>query len=389
MKKILFLGVLSLGLAFSACHSHDPNCDDVTPPTVTVAPNTLSGVITDMMGAPLKGATVKLGDKTVTTDENGVYLFNDVAAGNYTLTVSAQNMADVTTDLVVPNSNTTQKLLWSAALPELIKSDINVTVADGGEGEAVSEALSFNDQGKVKIEVDAPEGAVASNAHIFLTPIYTEKSAAVSKATENAMLIGATLSCDDPNLKLSKDIAITFDLDNSVASVATTKKFVNGTWVDVNSTVNNGEVVIYDRDFTSYGIFLPVNVTVSTANEALVFDKSEWNNLYGSRREYVSEAKFSYKAGTEIVTKAQNKLEGLLIEYLARKYGSQVSTLQGTYPLDIELPVGTALRISGNQKRNTVTVTGNSHSVKGITYGTTTVTAVTFNRNHNGGSSSL
>ncbi len=390
MKKILFFGVLSLvGLSFSACqHTHDYNYDNVTPPTVAVAANTLTGVITDIQGNPISGATVKVGSMTATTDNDGVYHFDNVPAGSYTITASAPGKVNVTTDLVVSNSGNTQKLIWNASLPKENTTEFNVTVNGGGHGEVESEALRFNDQGKVEINVQVANNNVPKDVKIYLTPIYTEAGAELSRAEEEAMLIGANLSCSDPNLKLSQDVAITFDLDNSVANVLTTKKYVNGHWVEVEHAVTDGNVVINDRDFTFYGLFLQVDIAKKVKTEAIVFEKSEWNNLYGAHEEYVDVANFNYKAGTEIISRASNKLEGLLIEYMARLFGCVVKTVPGTYPIETVLPVGTALSIKGAQEITDITITGNSRSVKGTAYGTTTVQVTTYNRNHNGGGSS-
>lgn len=41
---------------FIGCSDDDPNYDNVTPPAVVVAPNTLTGVITDNQGNPLSDA---------------------------------------------------------------------------------------------------------------------------------------------------------------------------------------------------------------------------------------------------------------------------------------------------------------------------------------------
>lgn len=50
------------------------------------------------------------------------------------------------------------------------------------------------------------------------------------------------------------------------------------------------------------------------------------------------------------------------------------------------LPVGTKLAISGTQQINTVTASAAGRSVSGTQYGDVTVTVVTSNRQHTGGS---
>lgn len=392
MKKILIYGMLAfLGVSLSACHKHhDPSYDDVTPPEVAVAPNTLSGIVTDMQGNPIAGATVRLGSESATTGENGVYEFGNVTEGTYTLSASAKDMFEATGSLTVDKSATTRHYVWNATLARVNKTSFNVTVADGGQGQVESDALKGNDEGKVDISVNVPDNVVPEDTEISITPIYTEASASVrSAAEEETLLIGATLACSDPSLSLSQDIELTFALDSSIASSVTTKKYVNGRWVEAPHSVTDGNVVISTRDFTSYGIFLKVNVSTTLSTEKLVFAQSQWDNLYGRNDMNVEEASFSYKIGTQITSKATNKLEGLLIEHLARLFGTTVTEAQGSYPINVTLPVGTALTVEGAQERSDVTVSANSKSVTGTSYGTVNVRVTTYNRNHNGGGSSL
>ena len=63
---------------FIGCSDDDPNYDNVTPPAVVVAPNTLTGVITDNQGNPLSDAKVSLDATQVSTDAEGVFFFSDV-----------------------------------------------------------------------------------------------------------------------------------------------------------------------------------------------------------------------------------------------------------------------------------------------------------------------
>lgn len=392
MKKILIYGMLAfLGVSLSACHKHhDPSYDDVTPPEVAVAPNTLSGIVTDMQGNPIAGATVRLGSESATTGENGVYEFGNVTEGTYTLSASAKDMFEATGSLTVAKSATTRHYVWNATLARVNKTSFNVTVAGGGQGQVESDALKGNDEGKVDISVNVPDNVVPEDTEISITPIYTEASASVrSAAEEETLLIGATLACSNPSLTLSQDIELTFALDSSIASSVTTKKYVNGRWVEAPHSVTDGNVVISTRDFTSYGIFLKVNVSTTLSTEKLVFAQSQWDNLYGRNDMNVEEASFSYKIGTQITSKATNKLEGLLIEHLARLFGTTVTEAQGSYPINVTLPVGTALTVEGAQERSDVTVSANSKSVTGTSYGTVNVRVTTYNRNHNGGGSSL
>lgn len=386
MKKFLMYGALvTLALGMTACSDDDPTSGYVEPPVVSKAPNTISGLVTNMQGEPIEGATVKLGSKTVTTDANGVYVFDDVDAGSYDVTVSATGMVSQTQKVVVASGDKTQKLSQSFSLADANNvGKIDVIVATGGEGAVESEAIKGNNEGEVKISLTAPAQSVPANTQITITPIYKAEDAARSE--EEAMLIGATLACTGGNVTLSNDIDLKFAVDPSVSASVITKKYVNNTWVPVESKVVGDNVVISTRDFTSYGLFFKVDMNVTTGSEGIVFDRSEWNNLNGSTYLPVSEAAFNYNLGTRFTATATNNLEGLLIELIARIYGPTTATARGVYPLNVTLPAGTALSIRGAQYYNTVTAKAAGRSVSAKNYGTVDVSVITYNRDHEGGS---
>lgn len=57
----------------------------------------------------------------------------------------------------------------------------------------------------------------------------------------------------------------------------------------------------------------------------------------------------------------------------------------GTYPINVTLPVGTAMNISGRQEVTTLTASALGRSVSGKQYGTVSVITRTWNRQHTGG----
>lgn len=386
-------GLLSLALAtvFSSCHDDDPDYGDVTPPTVAVAPNTVSGVISTMSGTPVSGATVTLDTETATTNADGVYLFSGVSSGTHSIKVTATDKIEQSGTITIEDVGKTQNAVWNALMPEDRSEEINVTVGEGGEGSVESESIKGNDNAKVTITATIPEDAVSEDTKIEIAPIYTEASATVqtkgTRAGEEAgtMLIGATISCSS-NVTLSKAIDLGFELDGSMTAVAEAKKYVNGELVPVNSRIENNKVIIEALEFTSYGLFLNVGVSVSKGSENISFTQNKWDNLYGSRDMQVGDAAYTYKVGTEINSRGTNVLEALLIEHLARLYGTPVKNLQGTYPINVTLPIGTVLQISGTQEKNNITISAHGRSVKGTNYGTVTVVVATANRNHTGSS---
>ena len=89
--------------------------------------------------------------------------------------------------------------------------------------------------------------------------------------------------------------------------------------------------------------------------------------------------------GTEITATGTNRITAYLIEILARLSGASVTTATGSYPLNVTLPVGTALDIIGTQQVTTLTVSALGRSVSGKQYGDIAVVARSYNRNHDGG----
>ena len=96
-------------------------------------------------------------------------------------------------------------------------------------------------------------------------------------------------------------------------------------------------------------------------------------------------ASFTYHIGTEITSTGTNRITAYLIEILARIAGSNVITATGTYPINVTLPIGTALQVSGTQQVTTLTVSALNHSASGRQYGDVTIMTTTYNREHNGG----
>lgn len=382
---------VALATGFVSCSDDDPDYSNVTPPTVEIAPNTISGVISSISGSPISGATVSLDNATVTTDANGVYLFSEVAAGSHSISAAANGKISQNGTVVVESASQTQNVIWNASLPEDRSTEINVTVNEGGEGTVSAESLENNDKAQVVITASVPEDVVSADTKIEITPIYAEDAAAVlgrgvTRADGNGtLLIGASISCG-ASVTLSKAIDLSFELDESMTTSVETKKYVNGTWQPVKSQIDGGKIIIAATEFTSYGLFLNVGVSVSKGSESITFSQDKWDNLYGSNDMQVGNVSYTYKAGTEITSRGTTVLEALLIEHLARLYGATVKNVEGSYPVNVTLPIGTILQMVGTQEKNNVTIRVSGTSVSGTNYGAVTVSAVTANRNHTGSS---
>lgn len=388
MKKFLMYGtMLFLCMAAVSCHHHD-NREVILPPVVKASPNTLSGVITDMSGNPVKGASIKLDSYSAVTDAKGVYTISGVAQGSYEVTASADGMIPVsaTVDFTLVDR---QNRLWSVALNRKITQTLVIADATvNAAGDVESENIPNNEEGSVNIKVEVPANTVPDNTTISITPIYSETSAAISRAAESTLLIGATISCSDENLVLTTPVNLTFALDASVVAAVTVKEYDADTdsWKNIDADIDAaGNVVIKATKFTSYGIFLPVSVASTSSNEAIVFSTTVFDNRDGRNSMRVESASYTYKSGTQIHTNANNKLEGLLIEYLARRFGAKVTEIQGEYPLNVTLEVGQGVRLNGTQASNAIVVSSGNTAVKGTGYGNVNIVVTPFSVDHNGG----
>lgn len=395
MKKLQFKGallLLSLGLmtaTVSSCHHHgDVNYSDVKPPVVAEV-HTISGSVAAMDGKGIAGAKVSLSgaeEASTTTDKDGLFFFSSVKPGTYNIVVTAAGKISKSTTLTI-NKEEAKSAVWNVMLAsESSVANIKVSPDTESEEEVTSEALEGNDKAEVPVEVVVPENSVNKDANITVAPIYDEDEAGVrsTRADEETMLIGAKLSCDDSSVVIENPLELSFSVDEETATAVTAKKYVNGVWVEVPCTVKDGKVTVGADDFTSYGVFLGINFSVSSRNEAVTFSQDLWDNLYGYDDIEIGEVTYDYKVGAKIESKGTTVFTALLIEALARRIGANSHDVKGTYPINVTLPLGTALRISGTQQVNAVSASSKGRTVTGTEYGTVTVVTTTWNRNHTG-----
>ena len=402
MRKFKFgvLALLGLALTFgaSSCSDDDPDYSNVTPPTVAVT-HSISGRVTGINGEGLS-ATVSMNGTSVATASDGTFVFEDVDAGTYTLTASASDKVSKETTVTVSNGDSNNPV-WNVALSNAGTSFIANDEGAAG-GSVTSETLKGNEEGSIEVTMTAPDDAVDAGAEIIVTPIYSTEEAeqvtgrsvgtkavrAVStRATGSTLLIGTRVSCSDGSAAPRNPITLEYDVDSEMAATITAQKYVNGQWVDADCTVAaDGKVTVVADQFTSYSLLCTATITSSTTSEALSFTPNEWDNLYGSGDMSVSSASYSYKIGTEITSSGTSKITSYLIEIVARAAGAGVTTATGTYPINVTLPVGTAMNISGQQEATTLTASALKRSVSGKQYGTVSVITRTWNRQHTGGS---
>lgn len=392
MKRVVKLGMFAfLGVAlatgFVGCSDDDPDYSNVTPPTVEVS-HSISGRVTGMDGNGLS-ATVSLDGTSVQTQADGTFEFEGVSAGSHTLSASATGKQTKETTVTVSSNGNGSNVVWNVSLPN---EGTTVEIAANGDTEAsvTSETIEGNENGEVTVDVTVPETALPQGSSIVITPLYTLEEAetrAATRAAETLMLIGTRVECTDADATLSEPITLTYDVDAEVAQSITAQKYVNGQWVDAEFTVDGDRVTVFADQFTSYTLLFGADVTSSSTTTPLAFEQDLWDNLYGSGDMTVGSASFTYHIGTEITSSGTNRITAYLIEILARIAGANVTTATGTYPINVTLPIGTALHVTGTQQVTTLTVSALNRSVSGRQYGDIAVVTTAYNRQHNGGGS--
>lgn len=392
MKKFMNFGVLALlGMALTfgmtSCSDDDPDYSNVTPPTVELAKANISGMVTTIGGKPIAGAevTAKLGSTTLsaTTNADGEYTLEGLAEnGTYTMTATASGKQSVTGSVTVNKGETAA---WNTRLSNEATT-VSVSQTEETSVEIVTETLENNEEAQVTTVTVIPAGAVEEGEEIIITPVYsTDYVATKAATTKDFMVMGINISCSNPNAVLKAPIKLTFDLTDNVIEQLKPMKEVDGNWVEAEVT-EEGEKVVFTVDaFTTYSLFINATLNQNASTEAISFAQAEYDNLYGASEMSVGTATYTYKMGSEI-GQHSNLLGAYLAEILAQQMaGSTVKTVNGSYEINVTLPIGTALTLSGKQAVETTSIAAGSTTVSGKSYGKVSVTANTYNRQHNGG----
>lgn len=391
MKKFMNFGVLALlGMALTfgmtSCSDDDPDYSNVTPPTVELAKANISGMVTTIGGKPIEGARVSalMGSDMLTamTDANGEYKLEGVKNGTYTMQAIADGKQTMSGSVTVADGETAA---WNTRLSNEATT-VSVSQTEETSVEVVTETLENNEEARVTTVTVIPAAAVEEGEEIIVTPVYSTDYATTKAATtKDFMLMGINISCSNPNAVLKAPIKLTFDLTDDVIAQIKPMKEVDGSWVEAEVT-EEGEKVVFTVDaFTTYSLFINATLNQNASTEAISFAQAEYDNLYGASEMSVGTATYTYKMGSEI-GQHSNLLGAYLAEILAQQMaGSTVKTVNGSYEINVTLPIGTALTLSGKQAVETTSIAAGSTTVSGKSYGKVSVTANTYNRQHNGG----
>ena len=403
MKKFKEYGVyallgMTLTLGVTSCGSDDPKYDDVEPPVVVVK-NSISGMVTAMSGEAIQGATVTMDTQTVTTGSDGTFTFEDVAVGTHTLTAAAEGKVSKTGEVTIAATDNMNHI-WNVSLSSE-ETVIKMTVSEetGSEDNTATETLEDNTVAKVEVQVEAPAGAVEdTEAEIIVTPTYSADEAVTTRgiapafatrADDNGVyFMGTNVTCSKTGVQLKKPLTMKFNVDKDMQDYLTAMKYKDGKWqaIDFDSDKENSIVTISVDEFASYAFYCSATVrSAASSSESITFTQNTWDNRYGSSAVTVEKATYTYKVGTDINGQS-NKVLGYLVEILARATGAGLKTVTGTHTLNVTLPIGTAMSISGTQAVTTYTATVKDKSVSAKQYGSVSMTTKTWNRQHTGGS---
>lgn len=406
LARVFGIAVLAVACA-GCCLSKDKDYDDVVPPTVEVPETDLNGLVTDKSGQPIQNASVKVQDITVRTDENGFYEIIAIPEGNYKITVSSAGKTPHNGTVNIPPKGTTMAVQYNVSLSSQ-ESTAVISVSSGqpSEGLSYTEAINFNRVfGVIEVTAEVDESAIetgdAEKVNFYLEPIY-DQSEAISGKDDSAapasvptkasddedtrLLVGLNITCDKDDVKLLKPMIISFKMDTESIQHVDLLRLVNDEWIKHAFTENNGSLVFEVYAMGSYGVFLPFVITATASKQDLSFETSVWDNFYGSGPIKVSEVSYDYMTGTNIDSRAADVLAALLIERLGYFYGSTYITQTAYYPLNVTLPIGTCLSISGYQDIVDIVVSYDKWSVHGTHYGDVHIYTKAVNRQHNGGS---
>ena len=403
MKKFKEYGVyallgMTLTLGVTSCGSDDPKYDDVEPPVVVVK-NSISGMVTAMSGEAIQGATVTMDTQTVTTGSDGTFTFEDVAVGTHTLTAAAEGKVSKTGEVTIAATDNMNHI-WNVSLSsEETVIKMTVSAETGSEDNTATETLEDNTVAKVEVQVEAPAGAVEdTEAEIIVTPTYSADEAVTTRgiapafatrADDNGVyFMGTNVTCSMAGVQLKKPLTMKFNVDKDMQDYLTAMKYKDGKWQTINfeRDQENSTVTISVDEFASYAFYCSATVrSAASSSESITFTQNTWDNRYGSSAVTVDKATYTYKVGTDIKGQS-NKVLGYLVEILARATGAGLKTVTGTHTLNVTLPIGTAMSISGTQAVTTYTATVKDKSVSAKQYGSVSMTTKTWNRQHTGGS---
>ena len=397
-KRILYLSIIAFAaILLVSCDKHDPSYDNVTRPVVKAANSTLSGIVTDYPGNVIANAVININGIEVRTDANGFYTYDLTQAGTYEISASYTDKITQNATVQVASVEVTHHYIQNFRLPGYA-----AVIIHSGETNKDTETIDGNEvHGTITIttSVVIEESALPVGASLLLVPIYSQtdgenvvKTKGGNTHTEYRVLAGSVLKCTAPDFTtLESPGRMIMNVVKEVQGLVDLKKFnrTTGKWEKIQYTSFDDRIEFDVTDLTAYAIFGYVNISVENFSTPITdfMPQDFWDNYNGSNTIHVDAVSYTRQVGLNLDEKqGVDQLRALLLEKLAQDYGlGKEKTVEETYTLNVDLPVGTALSISGSQESLHVIYEMGGKSVNADINGNTVVTPKTYNRVHTGG----
>lgn len=397
-KKFLCLSIIAfVSILLVSCDKHDPSYDNVTRPVVKAANSTISGIVTDYRGNVLANAVININGVETRTDANGFYTYDLTQAGIYEISASYAEKITQNATVQVASVEVTHHYIQNFRLPGYAAITLHT-----GETDKDTETIGGNElHGTITIttSVVIEETALPEGESLLLVPIYSQndgeniiKTKGGDTHTEYRVLAGSVLKCTDPDFTTMQSPGkMTMNVVKEVQGLVDLKMYNRTTekWEDIKYDSFDDRIEFEVTALTAYAIFGYVNISVENSSTPITDFKPQdyWDNYSGSGTIHVDAVSYTRKTGLNLDEKqGVDQLRALLLEKLAQDYGlGKEKTVEETYTLNVDLPVGTAMSISGSQETLHVIYEMGGKSVNADIHGTVVVTPKTYNRVHTGG----
>lgn len=381
---MLLGGMLVFGLP-SCGDDDDPNYNNVTPPTVTIATHGISGMVTAISGDPISGATITATAAgksfTAQTGADGSYTIGDVnATGKIELTAAADGKQAGAATVEIPSDGKAHQ-----AAANFVLANVAQEVVFTGEAQEVAVEIEKPNvvaaEDAVTMSLSIPAGA--AKGKVTIAPIYPGADNSGLRAAQQMTVGGLAMAQAKDNglVDFNEAIGVSVDLGAEVASAC---KVMNGD-KEVASKVNGGILLFDVTGFGIYRIVFPIDISTKTSTEKISVS-GNFDNLYGAANLTVDAVNYTYKVGGKIDA-PKGKSAAFAYSILSGIVNvSTVKEMTGSYPLNLVLPIGTAASVSGAQAVETTTVSYYGSSLSATKYGAVALSISTYNRQHTGGS---
>lgn len=146
-KGAFMLLVAGLAIGVASCSDDDPDYSNVTPPTVAVT-HSISGRVTGLDGEGIS-ATVSMNGASTATKADGTFVFENVAAGTYTLKAEASGKESKEASVTVSDGESNNPV-WNVTLSNK-GTEITANADGSANGGITSETLKGNEAGEIEM----------------------------------------------------------------------------------------------------------------------------------------------------------------------------------------------------------------------------------------------